>query len=220
MMTTKCKTINVTKTQYRKLAKIAKEYGCLLEIKPFSEIRCFGALHPMLAGATEDARKPTAYLIEHPLITIAESFSIEQMKSSNRPEINWEAIPTDKVIDFVLWHELGHKVWNFCQFDIFLKKLNFDRNMLYRVRKCNEILADRFAWEKLFPGEKLPIKEGLSSGQSKEIEKDLFDLTQSLELKLKKITPLPRGRYLTIPLSMLSTEYLRKFIGPQALGRT
>lgn len=216
-MAMKHTTLRITKTQYRKLAKIAKDNGCLLEIKPFSEIRSFGALHPMLADAIEDSRNPSSYRDEQPLITIAESFCIKQMQNTNRPEINWAAIPTDKAIDFVLWHEIGHHLWNFCQFDIFLKKLTVDKNMLYRVRKCNEILADRFAWGKLFPDKKLPIKEGLNTQQQKEIEKDFLELTQVLELKLKKITPLPNGQYLSVPLSMLKTEHLRKFIGPQAL---
>lgn len=209
--------IRVTKTKYRLLAETAKENGVILDIKEFNEIKCFGCSHPLATAAIEDARIPTSGLYEYPSISLAKSFCIDQMKSSNRPEMDWSAIPADKIIDFILWHEIGHKLWNFCEFDVFLKLKNINQRLIYKVRKYNEVLADRFAWKKLFPEESLPIKSQINKSEIKEIKQGIEELSKHLILKLKAPKPLPAGRYKIVPLSMLENEYTLAFIGTEAI---
>lgn len=87
------------------------------------------------------------------VIDLANKVRLADFRASRRPEINWREIPDDRVIEYIVMHEIGHAVDNF-YVDICAKHDEEVRGALYI---CNEVLADRFAWKSLFPGVPLPI---------------------------------------------------------------
>ena len=168
--------------QYRHLAEVAKrEAGSILCVHKYSDKGCWGLTSPMLEGAISDTNYPASTMIEASAISLADRVNLQAFQSANRPEIDWRAIPPDRVYEFLLWHEIGHLRENFCVFELLQQKRPGIVAIAYKV---NEVLADRYAWRKLFPNHALPMRPGLSSDEQSSINSSIG--------YLRRIAPLPR----------------------------
>lgn len=209
----------ITRAEFRRLAEIAKQQGMVLDLCSFEEIGCLGVNHRMVGGVAVDARNPYTRFSEQPFISVAEVWPASYMAEAFRPEMDWDAVPRERAHEFVLWHEIGHSLWNFPAVEVEFRREEYDQAFRYKVRKCNEILADRFAWLKLFPDAPLVLRKGLTKSEKKAIESDIRMLTSRFGLEMKKRKPLPVGQYRFVSWKMLESERGRSFIGPAAVER-
>ena len=209
--------IYLTKTDYRELAEITKkEASALLEVSTYSRLGAWGRYNPFVMGAYADARYPNSQLSEHSVITIADRVNVDKLKSTNRPEIDWGKIPDKMIYRFIVWHEIGHRVNNFCQFRLWANQ-EVDREILLpKLRRANEVLADRYAWQQLFPGQPVPIGRGKSEQYLRGINQDIDDLSQALDWKRRSARTLPEGQYKCVSISMLKSKSLAAYIGSEA----
>ncbi len=210
----------ITRTKYRKFAEIAKASGQILDLESFESMGCLGRASPMVMTAVDDATDPHSMGSEHGSITLAESWQFSWMQSANRPEIDWRAIPEEQALEFVLWHEIGHRVWNFSMIDLIIQRSKFCAHDRFRVSRCNEVLADRFAWDKVCPGEELPAKRGLTVSDREGLDDDIAEFKDRIGLVLIEPNPLLRGQYRTVSTAMLKSERWRAYVGPKAVERS
>lgn len=143
---------------------------------------------------------------EVPGITIAAEIELEEFAECERPEMDWGAIPPNDVYRFIVLHEIGHRLHNFSPFEL-LSRGHLEQ-WCGRLSRVNEALADRFAWNELYPGSSLP-KRAKSAGAAAEIERDVAALKRLAPLGGVRIEPLPQAPGLFVPCnSQLALEWL------------
>jgi len=211
----------LTKYQYRRYAEIAKANGCLLEIHEAGDHDgSWGLSGVMAMSSVDDATDPHTGFSEHGYISLASRISVTEVRSANRPELDLAQVPLLRLYEFTLWHEIAHKIWNFPLASFFLARPGDERYDRYyhKVRHINEVLADRFAWARVFPGKALPVRKDLSFAERRQIDLDLEGLQLGLgSLKLRLRAPLPAGQYRSVSTRMLKEGGTAAWIGPSAL---
>jgi len=97
-------------------------------------------------------------------ICITNQIKVLDFQNAPRPEIDLRKIPAERIYEYLVWHEMGHLLDNFDPWGLFGKGVPADyanqdgvRNALSRL---NEVMADRFAWRQMFPGQRLPVRRG------------------------------------------------------------
>ena len=193
----------LTPKTLRRLDLIARQYGTVLQVRPPKEMgRAWGRTGGLVEGVYRDLKKPILTCFETTLIDIAPRLPVSTFWATRRPEIDWSAVPRDKVWEFLVWHEIGHLYDNFNFFGVFLAKDHLseaDRNERFKAVNCiNEVLADRYAWAKICPDVSLPI--GASRTVSADyVEQWMARLDTQLE-RIKRVPkPLPQARHQCIP---------------------
>lgn len=223
-MEAKSRVLRLGRRQYRAFSEVVKrEAGAVLAVKSVAEMGgCWGMYSPMAVPVQIDARDPGSMFAEKAAITLADRINVRRLKSAKRPEMDWHSVPDDKVYEFVLWHEIGHRLSNFFEMDLAFKRGDlggrFDEYR-WRTRRANEVLADRYAWRHLFPVSELPVREDISEKTRNELDRDIEDIAELIELKERQPTPLPLGQYDYIPLSMLKSDKMAAYVGPDAIMR-
>lgn len=96
------------------------------------------------------------------VIYMANYIELGRIPGSGR-EFDWSNIPTSKLYEFLLWHEIAHIVCGDTSFNF-----NFQSSVLWSdpvhrrsfamLRRGQEIRADRYAWSKLFQTSAMPKK--------------------------------------------------------------
>jgi hypothetical protein len=98
------------------------------------------------------------------IFEIANQINVAEFHAASRPEIDLSLVPKERIYEFVAWHEIGHVVDNFSWLDSIRNEAWMalaDTNTHDNARhKLNEILADRYAWSRMFPERSLPIRQG------------------------------------------------------------
>lgn len=132
-----------------------------------------------------------------------------------RPELDWSALGDDEIYPFVLWHEIGHRVDNFSLVDLMCMKDFEARNTCQGIiGYVNEVLADRYAWSKVCPGQPIPLTK--RGAEQRQLLQDSLDiLSKYLSRDGFKIKPLWPGQYHDVPESMLRTPAKAAFVGPK-----
>lgn len=135
---------------------------------------------------------------EYGLLEVASEISIDRWNNAIRPEIDLRRVPAGRIHEFVVWHEIGHRLDNYCHFDAQTKRCHEWDD----IREVNEVLADRFAWRAMFPGERLPVREGCSH---------VDDWLRNWEARLEGF---PRGpKWPIVPLAeVIPVEHLKRKI--------
>lgn len=207
--------------QYRRFAEIAKANGCLLEIHEAGEHGdSWGMSGVMAMSAVDDATDPRTRFCEHGYISLATRIGVDEVRKARRPELDLSHVPLLRLYEFILWHEIAHKIWNFPLSSFVLARPGDDRYDRLYSKAChiNEVLADRFAWARVFPGKPLPVRKDLSFAERRQSDMDLEYLQRGLgSLKLRLREPLPAGQYRSISTRMLKGEETAAWIGPNAL---
>lgn len=206
--------VMITPGQYRSFAEIAKANGCVLTLSTVEEMKCFGSFSFMTIGVVRDAADSNSGLTEHAAITLARSIDADQFRSASRPEIDWGFLEDHEIFPFLFWHEIGHRVDNFDAFSVATMKDLVARTPCVRyVSAVNEVLADRFAWNKIRPGDPIPVGDTgkrLQDGIAVGLE---FLRKHAVHTSTCTRQPLPAGRYRSVPKEMLHEPWKARYVG-------
>lgn len=206
--------VNITRGQYRTFAEIAKANGCVLTLSTVEKMKCFGAFSFMVIGVVRDAEDSRSELTEHAAITLAHSIDADQFRSANRPELDWGKLEDHEVFPFLFWHEIGHRLDNFDAFSVVgLNDSEARATCLRHVSTVNEVLADRFAWNKVRPGEPIPVGDA-----GKRLQDGIVAGVEALRKHAAHTStftrqPLPAGQYRSVPKEMLSEPWKVRYVG-------
>lgn len=212
--------LRLSRREYRALAEETKAAGMALNLSTFRIMGCWGAYSPWALPVCKDVSKPDPGYHEHSLITLAASVDAERFRAAGatRPEVDWSVLDDSEIYPFIIQHEIGHRQHNF---DVW--RLQFDVKDLEIREKCrrviggtNEVLADRYAWDRIRPGQPLPLGD-----QGKKLQEQVAEalayLGQHCPMNTTckdewKLTP---GQYCDVPDYMLATPERAAFIGPK-----
>ncbi|WP_238935085.1 hypothetical protein [Pseudomonas typographi] len=170
--------------------------------------------NPFGLAVHEDASVDTPHLQERIVIQLAASVDAGRLRAVQRPEIDWSQLRDDEIYPFIVQHEIGHKVDNHFGFDLWAIKDPEVHDKCYRVLSfVNEILADRFAWNQIRPGEPVPLCEN-----GKRLQEEAAESMALLDLHIPRTRRAPRalpaGQYAWVPKSMLMTNAHLAYVGP------
>lgn len=212
------KRVNLRPEQYRNYAEQAKAAGLGLFVSSFEILGAWGAYSPLAMPIHEDVTDANTKRDERMQIGLAASIDLARLFEAGkaRPELDWSALHPDEVYPFIFHHELGHRLDNFDAWEVVLIEDDGVRTTCQRVAGyVNEVLADRFAWRHVRPGEPVPLTE-----YGKRNEERLSKAMQLLEVHGRRtssysVRPLAAGQYRCVPDSMLATTELAAFVGPE-----
>ncbi len=209
-------TLRLGRVQYRQLAEMAKQAGCCLGLSTFEKLGSAWGLYSGFGSAVhEDASVDTPYLQERIVIQLAASVDTGQLRAVQRPEIDWSQLHDDEIFPFIVQHEIGHRIDNHFGFDLWNIKDPEIHDKCHRVLAfVNEILADRYAWSQIRPGEPVPLCEN-----GKRVQEEAAKAMAILDIHIPRTRRAPRslpsGQYSFVPQSMLMTDSLTAYVGPQ-----
>jgi hypothetical protein len=212
------KQIHLKPEQYRGFAEKAKVAGVGLFVSSFEVLRAWGAYSPLAMPFHHDVTDAKTKRDECMQIGLAASIDLAQLFEAGkaRPELDWSALHPDEVFPFVFHHELGHRLDNFDAWEVVMIKDDGIRRTCHRVAGyVNEVLADRFAWAHVRPGEPVPLTE-----YGKRNEERLAEAMRLLDVhgrhtRSYSVRPLVAGQYRSVPDTMLATTELSSFVGPK-----
>lgn len=209
-------TLRLSRVQYRQFAEQAKQVGCGLSLSSFRDLgNAWGTYNPMVNGVFVNAEKPGSAFDECSEIQLATQVDTALLRSVQRPEIDWSALEDHEVYPFIMAHEIGHRMDNYCIFDAWGIQGDEDRTKCEGwMRMVNEVLADRYAWEQIRPGEPVPLCESGKRGQEA-VADALALLSKHLSRSRRQPRALPSGQYAYVPLAMLRTDSLAAYVGPR-----
>lgn len=207
-------TLTLGRIQYRNLAEISKEAGCCLAIGTDEELGGnWGMFNPFAQAVYPDASVNEVSLQERVVILVAEKIDAATLRSVQRPEIDWSQLEDDEIHTFVVMHEIGHYRDNFSGFDTFgITDPELRADCQRVIGAVNEILADRYAWNAIRPGEPVPLCE-----TGKRLQDSMAESMALLDKCMPRIRraprTLPRGQYAYVPQAMLMTDSKVAYVG-------
>ena len=209
-------TLKLTRTQYRQLAEQTKAVGLALNVDTFEQMGGWGGCSLWALPICRDAARVDSKWAEKGTIDLADRIDAGEFRACTRPELDWAALEDHEIYPFVVWHEIGHHQDNFDQLGFLKIEDQAISNECHGLmRFANEVLADRFAWRQLRPGEPIPLSEH----GKREQEKTAHALAL-LGKHIPKRTPrkpewrLTAGAYNDVPGAMLTSPARAAFIGP------
>lgn len=207
-------TLRLTRTQYRAFAEQAKQAGCALSLSTFHALgSCWGIFDPRAKLVLVDVSSDDAAFTEACGFQLATSVDAGRLRRNQRPEIDWSALEDHEIYPFIVAHEIGHRVDNFCYWDTGRIEEHQIRTRCESViRSINEVLADRYAWNQIRPGEPVPLCE-LGKSLQEEVAADIALMDKHMPRVRRQPRALPAGRYLHIPESMLMTDAHVSYVG-------
>lgn len=207
-------TLRLTRTQYRTFAEQVKQAGCVLSLSTFRALgSCWGIFDPRAKLVCLDVSSDEPGFTEVCGIQLSTSVDAGRLRGNQRPEIDWSALEDHEIYPFIVAHEIGHRVDNFCYWDTARIDDQKVRNRCESViRSINEVLADRYAWSQIRPGEPVPFCE-LGKSLQEEVAADIALMDKHMPRVRRQPRALPVGRYLHIPEKMLMSDVHVSFIG-------
>lgn len=210
-------TLRLTRKQYRAFAETSKSFGLGLNLSSYKHLGCWGEYSPFALPICNDATNPETTWEERALISVASSINADGLRAAGptRPELDWSVLGDDEIYPFILWHEIGHRMDNFCPIDVWmLKDVDVRARCERHVHFINEVLADRYAWSRVRPGEPIPKTE---SGQR--LEEEIAEAIDYIGTHAKNrrdypVRPLQPGQYRDVPEYMLATTQRAAILGP------
>ncbi|MFT4063355.1 hypothetical protein [Paraburkholderia sp.] len=210
------RTLRITKRQYRAFAEIAKAHGIALNLSTYTHMGCWGEFSPFALLICQDATDPDSCWEEQAQITLANSIDIGRLRAAGplRPELDWSQLEDHEIYPFVLWHEIGHRMDNVDGIDVMLiKDIEVRNKCVRRLRFINEVLADRYAWNKIRPGERF-VRTDTGKCRESEIDEAIEYLRAHVKHRSKyTVRPLHAGQYRDVPDYMLATPQRAAFLG-------
>lgn len=207
-------TLRLTRTQYRAFAEQAKQAGCSLSLSTFRALgNCWGIFDPRAKLVCLDVSADELAFTEGCGIQLSTSVETARLRGNQRPEIDWSVLEDHEIYPFIVAHEIGHRVDNFCYWEPARIEDNQVRTRCESViRSINEVLADRYAWSQIRPGEPVPLCE-LGKSLQEEVAADIALMNEHMPRVRREPRKLPAGQYLHIPEVMLMTDSMVSFIG-------
>ncbi|QRY80107.1 hypothetical protein JVX91_03010 [Pseudomonas sp. PDNC002] len=207
-------TLRLGRRQYRDYARQAKESGSYLDIATYRELgNNWGMFNRMARSVFIDASCDVVRYDEIAGITLAASVKTESFRGAIRPELDWSALEDYEIYPFILQHEIGHRVDNFETYATSdIENTQIRKRCERWMTMVNEVLADRYAWNVIRPGEPLPLSE-----HGKEIEQHVSECLFLIEsfVPKKKVFKGQRGtgQYENVTEWMLTTNERMEFVG-------
>lgn len=211
--------IRLTRRQYRQFAEQTKAVGLALNVSSFERMGCWGAYSPWAMSICKDATAAEPKWDEHAMITLASSVNTDKFRAAGRgrPELDWSGLEDHEIYPFIVQHEIGHRQNNF---DAWLVMTVKDQEVRDKCRRpmnmINEVLADRYAWKSIRPGEPIPLSE-----TGKRLQERVANDLAYLEQHLTQMPPcrpewqLAPGPYCDVPDYMLAGSDRAAFLGPE-----
>lgn len=210
--------VSLTHQQYREFADLCKaQAGQVLEVSTFDAMRRdWGQSEFFAWEVISDARSPKAAFEHHvSRIILADSVDVADFRRAgrSRPEVDWSVLSDEEIYPFIVWHEIGHRRDSFSMLDATFDLAGTAPDMLNIVRWVNEVLADRFAWSQVRPGEAIRLTANGKRDQ-KLIEERLAAVSARYVRNRYTIRPIEAGQYVNVSPAMLYTRELAAFVGP------
>ncbi|MDM9596956.1 MULTISPECIES: hypothetical protein [Pseudomonas] len=208
-------TLRITRRQYRQFAELAKSNGVGLTLDTFTNMGgIWGEYSSWAQPVIRDVSSESRLCDERTAIKLAASVNAGAFRNAHRPELDWAVLEDGEIFQFIVNHEIGHHIDNFSICDLSLTPNREVEDECFKVmRRVNEMLADRYAWEQVRPGEPLPLSEAGKRLQEV-MAADLELLNKNMPRTRRAPKALPSGQYTYVPASMLKTEELAAFVGP------
>lgn len=209
--------LRLTRKQYRAFAETSKAFGLGLNLSSYEHLGCWGQYSPFALLICNDAANADTTWSERALISLASSINADALRAAGpgRPELDWSVLEDDEIYPFVLWHEIGHSMSNFCRWDVMMLKESDVRARCERhIGFVNEVLADRYAWSRIRPGEPIPKTESGQRLEEKIAEAIDYIGTHVRTMGDFPVRPLQPGQYRDVPEYMLATPQRAAFLGP------
>ena len=162
--------LKLTETQFKELDVLVRmKAGKVLELYRHESRDDFAYWSMMAGDVVIDTNKMDAQytMTEEGIIHLSNQIDVERLKATNRPEMDWGTLPSDKIYKFIVLHEIAHTKQN--AIDIAFKLRNAKGSRL-----AMEVNADRQAWKWLFPDVSFPVKKCLAN-KHKQIINDVLD---------------------------------------------
>lgn len=212
------RTLHLTRRQYRDFAQKTKAVGLGLNVSTWKRMGCWGMYSPWALLVCKDATNPDPKWDERSLITIASAINADHLRAvgPKRPELDWSVLEDDEVYPFLVHHEIGHRVDNFDNWGIMdIKDLVVRDDCHRRITFVNEMLADRYAWNAIRPGEPIPLSENGARLQEKAAASLALLEKHAPKMNKFRINPLDPDPYRDVPDYMLASPDRAAFLGPR-----
>ncbi|GFM89184.1 hypothetical protein PSCICO_45830 [Pseudomonas cichorii] len=207
--------LRLGRIQYRKLADLTKQAGCCLGVSTFEKLgKAWGLFSIWPSAVHVDVSVDGVSLEERTVLQVAARVNTARLRAVQRPEIDWSQLEDHEIFEFIVQHEIGHSLDNHFVLDLWGITDPHLQDKCHRIIcRTNEVLADRYAWNQIRPGEPVPLCEN-----GKRIQEDVAESMALLDLHVPRTRRTPRalacGQYTWVPQSMLLTDELTDFIGP------
>ncbi|SEF71506.1 hypothetical protein [Thauera chlorobenzoica] len=211
-------TLHITRQQYREFAELTKAAGMALNLSTYKRMgNCWGSYSPWGLLVCRDVTSSEPQWDERALITLSSTINADKLRAAgpSRPELDWSQLEDHELFPFIVWHEIGHRMDNFDHMGIMcMKDLDVRDECHKRVRVVNEVLADRFAWQKVRPGEPIPLSEKGQIAQEQIHEAIEYSNAHAPRLP-GVVRPLSPCQYQDVPDYMLASHDRAAFVGPR-----
>ena len=209
--------IRLSHAQYRELADLCKEHaGKPLNLTCVKDMEGdWGRVNYWALPTLDDVSLPDQRYRERAYIYLVSRLNTGEVRAvgHKRPECDWSKLRNSEIFPFIVWHEIGHFRDNFHPFDLFTKDGPNLTALQHKLGMVNEVLADRFAWERVRPGEPLPLTEA-GRKNAEAIERDIEMLERMIPRAKYKHIPLETGQYRHVPSYMLASKRKAAYVGP------
>ncbi|MFO7593439.1 MAG: hypothetical protein R6X15_05270 [Pseudomonadota bacterium] len=152
--------LKLTPTLFEELDHLARtSAGVPVEVVPAETmLGAFARINPIVSPLVVDVANPDGpgSRAEAAVMQIANEIDLNAFRTCPRPELDYSAIPAEDIYCFLILHEAAHARQAFNGMDAVMTFGNADRRTLGLASAAMEILADREAWEHLYPGKPLP----------------------------------------------------------------
>ena len=146
-------------------------------------------------------------------ILLKNLIDVDLLRATTRTEMDWGPIPEEDIYRFIIFHEIGHCLNNY-EYEGWLYEWGSEKYKLQgSVRWINEVLADRYAWEALYPGKPFPVKHRRKTA----IKALMRKLDRHFKMRDYKKKQLPPGPAKYVP--MLHEKHGIPFVTPESLER-
>lgn len=213
--------LKLTRKAYREFHHLVKrEAGACLQVSSYEKLgKSWGVYDIWALSACRNALAPADVrsFDEVAMISLADRINLRVFRACARPELDWSAIPDERVYEFIVWHEIGHRRDNFDMLDFMVHPTYSEPHARKywhgAMRRANEVLADRFAWEKCFPGQPMAISEKRSPEYLQVLNDDIEHLSRDFPRGKYALRPLPSGFAEYVPTAMIQDKRLAAFTG-------
>lgn len=210
-------TITLSHAEYRRLADMCKAHaGKPLNLCSVGDM-CgdWGRMNYWALPTIDDVTQPSQKYRERAYVEVVNRLDTSAVRAAGkrRPECDWSALRNSEIYPFIVWHEIGHFRDNFTPFDA-LTKDGLDYTAIRgKLPLVNEVLADRFAWERVRPGEPMRLTEA-GRRDAEAIERDIEAIGRIIPRAKYPHKPLETGQYRHVPAYMLSSKRKAAYVGP------
>lgn len=207
--------IRLTPKQFREFdILVRKKAGSPLSVfDSKDEPNRFGYYTPYPEGVylNSDITEGPGCCREVSFIRVANQIDTDRFARDTEREIDRGAIPKDCIYRFIIFHEMSHKLrdrrdWEFVkEFAEIVPGRDFKAfegrerlsNLFYAA---NEVRADRFAWESLFPGKLFP-RRAEKNGFLEKVKKFMASHKEWFPSEPRKVDPISINPKEMIPIS-------------------